>query len=126
MSMKSPFRSYVSIEKLQVLARIGVDPVEREVGNLFEVDMTVEYDITEAAEADDVEKALNYAELTEIVLAILKKPCKLIETAACDIHRAVVERWPAITSGTLSITKLHPPIPAPTPRAKVSIEWGRD
>ena len=116
-------QTFVTIDKLQIFARHGVLEQEAITGNMFEVSVTLEYDFVEAAESDDLNKTLNYAELTELIVEIMKNTRKLIETVAVDMQRAIMARWPEVKSGTLSITKLHPPIPAPTPQATVTLKW---
>ena len=115
--------SFITIDNLQIFAYHGVLEEENRVGNQFEVSVTVEFDIIPAAEADSIERALDYAELTRIVVDSMKQTRKLLETVAIDIQRRIMERWPEVKSGSISITKKHPPIPAPTPRATVTLRW---
>lgn len=116
-------KTFVEIDNLKIFARHGVLPEEAVTGNTFEVSVRLEYDFAEAAENDDLEKTLNYAELTEIVVEIMDRPRRLIETVAMDIKTAIHGRWPEVRSGRIKITKLYPPIPEPTPTASVIVEW---
>lgn len=113
----------IRIDSLRVFARHGVDDQERRVGALFEVSISLDYDFMEAALTDNLDKTVNYAELTAIVVDIMSRPRRLLESVAVDIHHAVMERWPAVSGGSIEITKVHPPIPAPTPRATVALSW---
>lgn len=116
-------RTFVSIDKLRIFARHGVFESERVNGNDFEVSVKLEYDFIQAAENDEIESTLNYAELTEMVKEIMAVPRRLIESVAFDIQRSAMLKWPQIKSGRISITKIHPPIPSPTPECSVIIEW---
>lgn len=115
--------SFITVDRLIVSARHGVAPQETTVGNRFEVSLTVEFDFLDAAACDDVNRTLNYAELTELIIEVMATPRKLLETVAVDIRNAVLSRWPDVMSGSVSITKLHPPIPAPTPRVSITLTW---
>lgn len=116
-------KSFIEISDLEIYARHGVLPQETEVGNLFVVSVSVEYDFLGAAETDDISLSLNYAELTEIIVEVMSHPCKLLETVALRIKNAITERWPDIRSGKITICKPNPPIPAPAPRASISLEF---
>ena len=116
-------KTFVCIDSLQIFARHGVLKQETESGNIFEVSVKLEYNFEAAAIADDINLALNYAELTAVVVEAMKQTRKLIETVAFDIRGRVMNRWPDITSGRIEIAKLNPPIPYPTPRTSVVIEW---
>lgn len=116
-------RSFVTIDSLKIFARHGVLPEEQINGNTFEISVKVEYDISEAARTDDVAFALDYAELTAIVVEQMQMPRRLLETVVVDLRRQICRRWPQIKSGTISLTKLNPPIPSPTPRATIVLEW---
>lgn len=116
-------KTTVSIDRLVIFARHGVLEQEAITGNEFEVSVTVEYDFIAAAERDDVDLTLNYAELTDMVKDAMATPRRLIETVALDIARRIRARWPQAPSGSVTVAKLHPPIERPAPRASVTIAW---
>lgn len=116
-------RTFVTIDRLEIYARHGIMEQESVAGNLFEVSVKVEYDFIAAAEDDDINKALDYAELTELVVEEMKRPRKLLESVATGIQKRITARWPEVKGGVVTIVKIHPPIPAPTPRASVTVEW---
>lgn len=115
--------TYIDIEHLQTYAPIGVLAREHTVGNLFEVSLRLYYDASRAIETDSIDAAVNYAEVTAVVVETLRQPCALIEHAAGRIRQAIAERFPAINGGKITIRKLHPPIAAPTPVVGFTIEW---
>lgn len=116
-------QSFITIDKLQVYANHGVTSEELKTGNLFEVSVTVEFDFVAAAKADSVALSINYAELTALVLAVMRRPRNLIETVAYEMYTRIISQWPSIKSGTISITKVHPPIQYPAPQATATITW---
>lgn len=114
---------HINITGLRVIAPIGVMERERRTGNLFEIDLQLRYDASEAVATDDIADALNYAEVTETVKSVMKRPARLIENAAGRIRDAVAAAYPAVTGGSITVTKLHPPIPAPTPQVGFTLTW---
>lgn len=116
-------KTQICIDRLKVFGRHGVFEEELVHGNVFEVSVRVDYDFMAAAMTDDVDKTLNYAELTEMVVGIMGTPCKLLESVAVEIWQSIVERWPEVLGGRVEIAKLHPPMPHPAPVASVVVEW---
>ncbi len=115
--------TYIDIDNLLLYAPVGVMEQEQIVKGRFEVSMRLYYDAEAAMVTDNIADAVNYAAVTELVVTTMQQPCALLEHAARRIVVAVTERFSAITAGRLTITKLHPPIPAPTPRVSLSVEW---
>lgn len=116
-------RTFVSIDRLKIFARHGVLEQEALAGNDFEVSVTLEYDFMEAAATDNVDLTINYAELTALVVDAMSMQRRLLEAVALDIYNGIMGRWPAVVSGEITITKVHPPIQPPTPRASVALKW---
>lgn len=116
-------KTWIEINKLQVYAHHGVLPQETRVGNLFEVSARLCYDFSEAAYSDNIESALNYAELVELINNVMSRPRRLLETVAFDVRTAVLERWPGICEGSIRIAKVHPPFPSKVESASVEVEW---
>lgn len=116
-------QSYISIDKMQLFAHHGVLPVEQKVGNEFEVSLQLSYDASAAMENDDIDRALNYAHVMDVVKTQMSKPAKLLEHVAYNIVRDLNEKFPAITGGRLTVTKLHPPVSYQISGASFTISW---
>lgn len=116
-------KTYIDITGLKVFARIGVDEQERRIGNRFEISARLHYDASEAMRTDDIASALNYAEVTSVIVEACKAEAMLLEHVAGRIQSAIVAAFPQVNGGRLSIVKLHPPIPAPTPFVSFTCEW---
>lgn len=115
--------TYIDISDLRVIAPIGVMARERLIGNEFLISIRLYYDAAEAMRSDNITSAINYAEVVDVVKNVLSAETMLIEHAAARILEAIKKYFPKVTSGKLSICKVHPPISAPTPRVSFSIEW---
>ena len=102
----------VSVKALRVFASHGVLPVERAVGNEFEVSVELDYDARRAMRTDDVTHALNYAGVVQIIEREMATPSCLLEHVAGRIVDGLVADFPCILSGSVTVTKLLPPLKA--------------
>ena len=66
--------------------------------------------MTAASESDDLEDALNYQLIYNIVKEEMSVPSNLLEHLAGRILRHFQRMFPEITSATVSISKLNPPL----------------
>ena len=111
----------ITLEGLEFHAFHGVYPHERESGNWFEVDISVETDFSAAAQHDDLSGTVNYETLYSIVKAEMEKPSKLLETVAEKIIEDVLHQLQTVVSVEHTISKTNPPIGGKCKRATVSI-----
>ncbi len=88
----------------------GVLPQEREIGNVFVVNMTLEADITAACESDEVDDTINYAEVFELVKTEMQQPSKLLEHLAGRIIKRLTTVFPQISTVSVSVAKMNPPV----------------
>jgi dihydroneopterin aldolase len=111
----------IALEGLEFHAFHGVYPHERESGNWFEVDVTVETDFSLAAATDELIGTVNYETLFKIVKAEMEQPSKLLETVAEKIANDVLEVFPNVLSVEFKISKVNPPIGGKCKKATVSL-----
>ena len=115
----------ISLEGLEFHAFHGVYPHERESGNWFEVDISVETDIMEGAIRDELDKTVNYEILYQFVKEEMEKPSKLLETVAEKIVERVLQDLPEVLMVELKIAKINPPIGGKCKRASLSLQKRR-
>jgi 7,8-dihydroneopterin aldolase/epimerase/oxygenase len=111
----------IALEGLEFHAFHGVYPHERESGNFFEVDITVETDFSKAAATDELLGTVNYETLFKIVKDEMEQPSKLLETVAEKVANDVLEVFPNVVSVEFKISKLNPPIGGKCRKATVSL-----
>lgn len=110
----------VCLESVRFHAYYGLLPQEKQVGNEFELNIQVRYQLKDAEyEADDLSQSLCYAELYKMAQVHLKKRADTLEYACSAIGTDIYNHWPWVNSVEVSITKLSPPIPGFHGRAKV-------
>jgi dihydroneopterin aldolase len=115
----------IKLEGLEFHAFHGVYPHERETGNWFEVDVSVEADISQAAHSDQLTDALNYETIFQLVKAEMDKPSHLLEKVAAQIVLAIFNAMPAAKAVHLKLSKVNPPIGGKCKRATIEIKQSR-
>jgi 7,8-dihydroneopterin aldolase/epimerase/oxygenase len=115
----------IALEGLEFHAFHGVYPHERESGNFFEVDISVETDFTAAAREDDLSGTVNYEVLFRIVKEEMDEPSKLLETVAENIVSHIFDSLPTVTDVELKISKLNPPIGGKCRSSSISVRKKR-
>lgn len=116
-------KGYVEIDRLRMQAFHGVLPQERVVGNLFEVSLTLGYDMEQAAVTDDVAHALDYSRVVAVVSQVMAEPSALLENVLLRLKERITRDFPAVTGGRIKLAKLTPPIAARMESVAVAVEW---
>ena len=117
--------SKIYLDDMRFYAYHGVMEQERVVGGEYSVSLTVEADLTEAIRTDDVADTINYAAVYEIVKREMTVPSKLLEHVAGRIGQRAMEMFERITTLTIKVTKLNPPMGADCKGASVEIKVKR-
>jgi len=103
---------YLNLNDMEFTACHGVLSEEKTTPQKFVVDAKIETDkIITAAKTDNIEDALNYVGIYEIIKHIMiNEQYDLIETIAAKIATTVVKKYPFIISIDIKVTKVNPPI----------------
>jgi dihydroneopterin aldolase len=119
-------RGKVFIERLELRAFHGCFPHEREYGQMFEINLDLEADVSEAAAIDSLAAAIDYgAVVASTEKVFCGAPRHLVEAAALDVAEALLAAFPRLESVTVRVAKLAPPIPAKLRAAGVEITVNR-
>ena len=103
-------KGIIELEGMEFHSFHGVLEREKIAGNLFVVDFKGELDMRDAAESDNLEDALNYAEIYDVVAAEMAVPSELLEHIAGRIVKAVAEKFPELESFSVRVSKRRPPV----------------
>ena len=99
----------------------GVGSEERRLGQRFEVDVEMAYEMERAAGSDRVEDAIDYEAVFEAVEEVVTgEAVNLLETLASRIVEGLMERFPAQRT-LVRVRKMHPPIPGHLGCAEVEV-----
>ncbi len=118
--------SHITLQGLRFRALHGVMPQENVVGADFIVDVTAAYDASRAMLSDNVDDAVSYAMLYDIIKEEMAKPSKLIENVAWRITQHISQSCPAITHIEVTLTKCNPPMGADTKGAAITLKFNTD
>ncbi len=114
-------RTLIELENMEFKAFHGCYDLEKKVGNLFRVDVTIEAEIGEAARNDSVEQTVNYLTVFELVQQQMAITSNIIENVAERIIDAVHARFPSALRVTAKVSKLAPPLGGKIERVSVTL-----
>ena len=100
----------IELEGMEFKAYHGCLEQEKVRGNSFTVDFRGELDLSAAAESDNLNDTLNYADIYEIVAYEMSIPSELLENVAGRIMKAIEERFPQLESFSVRVSKKRPPV----------------
>ena len=90
----------------------GVLPQENLVGAYYYVDLKLKTDFTHAAETDELEGTVNYADIFTVVKEEMAITSKLLEHVCQRIASRILEDFPAIEAIDIRLYKENPPMGA--------------
>ena len=100
----------IELEGMEFKAYHGVLEQEKVRGNEFVVDFRGELDLSAAAESDNLNDTLNYAEIYDIVAEEMSIPSELLENVAGRIIKAIEAQFPQLVSFSVRVSKKRPPV----------------
>ena len=112
--------TYLKIENIKLWARVGVLDEERELGQLFNLDVFLWTDFEKCTANDDIKKTVDYSKLVEILkIQSNKISCFTIEKYSNSILE-IIDKEFKLSKIKIILTKCNPPITGFD--GKVSIE----
>lgn len=100
----------IILENLKIHAYHGVLPEEKIIGTYFIINAEFQADLWKAAETDDLEDTINYAEINEVLHEEMKVPSQLLEHVIGRIFRRLGNDFPQLTYAKIRLTKTNPPM----------------
>lgn len=111
----------IEIEGMKFYAFHGHFEAERVVGNEFEVSVKIETDCTAAAQSDNLDDALNYQKIYELIRKEMKTTSHLLENVAQRIKNSLLSHFPEIEHIIVKISKINPPMGGEIEKVSVTI-----
>ena len=115
----------IHLQQLRFFSFHGLYPAEATLGNEFEVNVTIRVGEMVTTNAAD-QPPVDYSRAFQIINARMKKTTPLLETLATDIAGELLQSFPPAESISISIYKLHPPIPGCAGKVGVEFDIVRD
>ena len=102
--------TFLKIENIKLWARVGVLDEERNLGQLFSLDIFLWTDFEKCTANDDVKKTVDYSKLVEILKVQSKKIyCFTIEKYSNSIVEIINSEF-KLSKIKIILTKCNPPI----------------
>jgi dihydroneopterin aldolase len=98
------------LENMEFYAFHGHYNEEQTIGGRFTVDLVIDTDFSKAAETDNLEDAIDYSRVYELVKKEMEKPSHLLEHLTRRIVNAVYTASDRIARVTVTVSKLNPAI----------------
>lgn len=114
----------IRLENLQFHANHGLFPQEQTIGGVFTVSLSVKVSADPVAlKSDNIANTISYADIFQVVRNEMSQHSDLLENLAYRISISLKHKFPEIISGSVSVTKLNPPIPQCTGSATITLEF---
>ena len=102
--------TFLKIENIKLWSRVGVLDEERQLGQLFSLDIYLWTDFEKCTANDDIKKTVDYSKLVEILQDQSKKIyCFTIEKYSNAILEIINEEF-KLSKVKIILTKCNPPI----------------
>ena len=99
----------IRLQDIELQARIGVFPGEKEKGNTFRVSVSITLPTPTGTVTDRLEDTFNYQTLYDVVAEEMARPADLLEHVACRIQAHLQAIQPE-AQVHVSISKKNPPL----------------
>ena len=100
----------IELEGMEFKAYHGCLEQEKVRGNFFTVDFRGEMDLSAAAESDNLNHTVNYADIYEIIAYEMSVPSELLENVAGRIVKAIEKQFPQFENFSVRVSKKRPPV----------------
>lgn len=100
----------IDLKEMEFFSSHGCFEEERIIGNRFVVNLSVEGDFSKAAASDNIDDAVNYQTLYDIVREQMDLPSHLLENVASRIVNRIKEMFPFLEKVSVTIDKINPPL----------------
>ena len=116
---------YIRLEGMKFYAYHGVLPQENLVGANYYIDLKLKTDFSRAAETDELEDTISYADIHAAVQVEMNISSKLLEYVCQRIARRLFQDFPTIETIDISLFKENPPMGACAKRIGVEAHYIR-
>lgn len=115
----------IAISGLRCRGRHGVLPAERDLGQVFVVDVVLDVDLAAAGASDDLADTVDYGELVARLAATVEgEPVRLIEALATRLAQVCLVD-PRVCAVEVTVHKPAAPVPASVADIAVTVVRSR-
>lgn len=114
--------SKIYLEDVKIYAYHGVLPEENSIGTYYILNAELHTDLWKAAESDDLNDTISYADINDIIHQEMQIKSQLLEHVTGRIISKIHERFPQIDYIKLRLTKTAPPMQGEMKGASIELE----
>lgn len=118
--------AYIQLHDMEFYAYHGHFKEEQKVGNYFLVNAKLKTDITKAAQTDNLDDALDYQKVYNLIEEEMKLKSFLIEPLLMRIVQRLFNEFRQLEYLELEISKINPPLGGKINRVSISWEGKRE
>jgi 7,8-dihydroneopterin aldolase/epimerase/oxygenase len=111
----------VALEGMEFFAFHGYYEQERQIGNRYTVDVSIDTDFSEASSSDELQGTVNYEKVYKIVASEMEQPSKLLEHIAHRIIEKIQAAFGQAECCQVTIVKHNPPLGGVCKQARITI-----
>ncbi len=111
----------IELEDMAFYAYHGCHKQEQEQGNRFLLSLRIEGDFSTPAASDNIEDALNYQYVYQLIKKEMEQVSHLLEHICKRILDALYHEFPQIQKASIKVSKMNPPLGGPVNRVSVSM-----
>ena len=100
----------IELEQMEFYAYHGCFEEEQVVGNRFLVNVTLETDCESASMSDNIQDALNYVTVYELVREEMRQSSHLLEHLTNRIIDSIYRMFPQVLHVKVKVSKINPPM----------------
>ena len=102
--------SLIKLDGMEFFAYHGCFKEEQIIGTKFRVDLTIETNVDEAANNDNIHLTINYLNVYQMVKKQMEVKSKLLENVGKRILDELYNQFPGIIKAEVKVSKLNPPL----------------
>ena len=117
----------IKINALRIYGHHGVTEKEQKVGSWYEIDLTIDADISPAAlEHGDLHGTIDSSAVLRIVKDEFAIPSRLLEHLANRVSHAILHSFDRALAVTICVHKIAPPMPGNMHSAAVQLTISKE
>ena len=122
MAKNKVIMSKIYLEDVKIYAYHGVLPEENIIGTYYILNLEIHTDLWKAAESDDLNDTISYADINDILHQEMQIKSKLLEHVAGRIINKINKKFSNVSYVKLKLTKTAPPMKGEMKGASIELE----
>ncbi len=115
----------IFVKNIRLYAYHGCLEEEAKIGSDYLVNLTVETDLEKSVRTDDLKDTVDYVALHALAKEEMSKRHKLLETVVLRLAKKILKQHREVSTATVKVAKLNPPIGGNVEEVAVEIELSR-